>query len=422
MKILFAEDDCVSQTIVASFLRGKGFEVTCAESGDDAWVEFQRDAFRIVITDWRMPGISGLELCRRIREASDGSYTYIIMLTANANNISGLAAGADDYIQKPFDPDELHFRIKAGLRVLELEDRLHHQIELLNGSQASLAETHARLQDELAAASNMQKSLLPKPFPATEPIQFNWSFEPSTDLGGDLFDVQRLADDRFAVMMMDVCGHGVKPALLAVSLHHVLDARNRTTPLLWSDDAIDERNRVVPPSEVLARMNRQFPMDLEQGQYFTMFYGVLEGDTGIFRYSTAGHPTPVLIPQNEGIRPLPGTGVPIGLHVKPDFDSESVALKPGDRLLLFSDGLVESKRKDGERIGTDRLCSWAEEIRGMDVSMMTAALTSHVRDWNEGRPDDDVSILLIEYSGKEAAAKLIAENLLQRKSKTHSWG
>jgi len=414
MRILIAEDDKVSQTIISAFLTKQGFDVTCVDSGEDAWSQYQRKPFRIVITDWKMSGMSGLELSRRIREASPDAYTYIIMLTANTNSISGFAAGADDFVRKPFDADELLLRVKAGIRVLELEDHLHQQILLVRESEAKLAEAHKKLEAELSAASDLQRSLLPKHLPPTEAIRFAWSFEPSTALGGDSFNVQKLAEDRYALMMTDVCGHGVKPALLAVALHYVLDPGFGHSPMLWTDKSIDDRLRVVPPTEVLARLNRQFPMETEAGQYFTMLYGVLETDTGNFRYSTAGHPTPILIPVDGKACELPGTGVPIGLHSKPDFDSETVSLKPGDRLLVFSDGLVESKRSDGERIGTDRLITWIQEYKQMNISEITASLVKEVKAWNSGnRPSDDVSMLMVEFTGKAAAEQLIAKTLLK---------
>lgn len=414
MRILIAEDDRVSQTVISEFLKKSGYDVTCVESGDEAWEQFQKTPFRIVITDWRMPGLSGLKLCKMIREYSEADYTYIIMLTANTNNASGLAAGADDYVRKPFDPDELRFRIKAGIRVLELEDKLHQQIALLNDAQSKLADAHQRLQSELCAASDMQRSLLPKPLPPGEAIRFEWSFEPSSDLGGDLFNVQRLNDNRYALMMTDVCGHGVKPALLAVALHYVLDNRFQNTPTFGDRVSADDRSLMVPPADLLSRMNLQFPMDTEMGQYFTMFYGVLAADTGEFQYSTAGHPTPILIPEDGQIRQLKGTGVPVGLHSEPDFETESVVLKPGDRLFLFSDGLVESKRKNGERVGLQRLMNWLKEIRHLDLNGITNAVSQHVKNWNAGeRPDDDVSILVVEYSGKAAVKRAALQNLLQ---------
>jgi sigma-B regulation protein RsbU (phosphoserine phosphatase) len=215
-------------------------------------------------------------------------------------------------------------------------------------------------------------------------------------------------------MMTDVCGHGVKPALLAVALHYVLDNRFQNTPSFDERFPAEDRGSVVPPADLLSRMNLQFPMDTEMGQYFTMFYGVLATDTGEFQYSTAGHPTPILIPEDGEIRQLQGTGVPVGLHSEPDFETETVVLQPGDRLFLFSDGLVESKRKNGDRVGMQRLMNWLKEAQHLDLNGITTAVSQNVKNWNAGeRPDDDVSILVVEYSGKAAVTRAALQNLLQ---------
>ena len=121
MRVLVAEDDPIAQELIRSFLESEGYEVTVANCGAEAWERFDASPTRFVITDWRMPGVTGLELCRRIREKQDSNYTYVVMLTANHEKghfISGLAAGADDFVTKPFDPAELRIRMKSGTRVL----------------------------------------------------------------------------------------------------------------------------------------------------------------------------------------------------------------------------------------------------------------------------------------------------------------
>lgn len=403
MRILIAEDDLIAQELIRVFLRQHGFDVTISDNGDDAWKLFQQHPTRFVITDCNMPGISGLEFCRRIREEYEGRYTYVIMLTANKYNISGLAAGADDYVTKPFNPDELRFRIKAGQRVLELEDRLEDQIRELNESREALDSTHQRLRTELNAAADLQRALLPKELPESKAVNFAWSFEPSAQLGGDTFNVFQLAKHRYAFTLADVCGHGIKPALLAVTLQHVLDPRYRHTPLLWADFATDQATRVVPPTEVLARLNQQFPMDMEVGQYFTMLYCVLNSETGKMHYATAGHPPPILIPADGAPRQLPGTGMPIGIQEDNDFDHQSVTLTPGDRLLLFSDGLIEAFNADGSLVGTQRVLGWLDESRALDADGQVKVLSRNVRAWAaDGRPDDDVAILMVEFNGDTA--------------------
>jgi diguanylate cyclase (GGDEF)-like protein len=131
MKILIAEDDPVSSRLLESVLARWGYEVITTSDGEEALEALNsEDPPRIAILDWMMPRIDGIEVCRRIREQEEHNYTYMILLTAKNQKediIKGLASGADDYITKPFDSHELELRLKAGKRVIELEDKLKHQ-------------------------------------------------------------------------------------------------------------------------------------------------------------------------------------------------------------------------------------------------------------------------------------------------------
>jgi two-component system cell cycle response regulator len=130
MKILIAEDDVTSRLILENMLTKWGYDVVSATNGSDAWEQLQgEDAPRLLILDWMMPGIEGVEICRRIREnsKSEEQYTYVTLLTAKEskeNIVTGMEAGADDYITKPFDMHELRVRVRAGERIVQLQSEL----------------------------------------------------------------------------------------------------------------------------------------------------------------------------------------------------------------------------------------------------------------------------------------------------------
>lgn len=135
MRVLIAEDDAVSRRILQATLERLSYEVVAVEDGAAAWEELRRpDAPRMAVLDWMMPGLDGVEVCRRIRAAECEAYTYVLFLTARgqkADVVAGLEAGADDYLVKPFDPQELRSRLAVGRRVLELESRLSGTIDEL---------------------------------------------------------------------------------------------------------------------------------------------------------------------------------------------------------------------------------------------------------------------------------------------------
>ena len=139
--ILVAEDDPVSRELISTRLAKWGYGVVMTTNGVEAMTILrQPDAPSLAIVDWMMPGMDGLEICRRLRES--GRIVYIILLTARGgkeNLVEGLQAGADDYLVKPFDKDELHARILVGLRVMRLQENLAAQVRSL---EAAAAEIH----------------------------------------------------------------------------------------------------------------------------------------------------------------------------------------------------------------------------------------------------------------------------------------
>ena len=128
MKVLIAEDEPVSRRLLELTLTRWGHEVIVTEQGTDAWAVLEgKDAPSLAILDWMMPGMDGIEICRRVRQRKVQTHTYIILLTAKsskANIVEGLNAGANDYVTKPFDRDELRARVHVGETVLDLQQKL----------------------------------------------------------------------------------------------------------------------------------------------------------------------------------------------------------------------------------------------------------------------------------------------------------
>ncbi len=144
MKVLIAEDEVVSRHLLQSYLQQWGHEVVAAPDGAAAWRLFQEQEFPLVLSDWVMPEMDGLELIRQIRSRPSGAYAYIILLTARAKKqdvIEGLEAGANDFVTKPFDRGELRVRVRAGERIIELEKALEAQNRALREAQAALVQT-----------------------------------------------------------------------------------------------------------------------------------------------------------------------------------------------------------------------------------------------------------------------------------------
>ena len=124
MRVLIAEDDALARRVLTTLLEALGHEVVVTSDGREAWGAFEQGSFAVVVSDWIMPGLDGLELCRRIRGAERTKYTYVILLSSLAGKgrfLEGMEAGADDFLAKPPDPDELRLRLRVAERILGLQ-------------------------------------------------------------------------------------------------------------------------------------------------------------------------------------------------------------------------------------------------------------------------------------------------------------
>jgi DNA-binding response OmpR family regulator len=135
MRILIAEDDPTSRRLLEATLAREGYDVVSAADGDEAWDRLHgQDAPRLAILDWMMPGTDGIEICRRLRQEPRASYVYVLLVTTKTRTediVHGLDAGADDYLTKPYDPQELRCRIQSGVRLLRLEEALADKVREL---------------------------------------------------------------------------------------------------------------------------------------------------------------------------------------------------------------------------------------------------------------------------------------------------
>ena len=400
MKILVVEDDKVTCHMLRRLLESWGHEVDFAENGARAWDMFQADRFPIVISDWMMPELDGIELVRRIRSMSNQGYTYTILLTAKSRKddvVEGMDAGADDFMIKPFDVSELHSRIRAGERIIALEQNLAQKNNALEKAGLAVAESNQRIRRDLEVAARIQRGLLPRIFPDESHVKFAWAYQPCDELAGDILNVFRLDNRHVAMYVLDVSGHGVASALLSVALHHLL------SPVMDQSNLLKRRTDEAPgyvlatPQEVASHLNRQYPLQNEFGLYFTILYGLLNLDTYQFRYMQAGHPKPIHMPSGASPCLVDSRGLPIGFFEDAEFDEFCIQLQPGDRMLLYSDGLFEVCNDQEQQFGQERLMGVMEDSRDMPLQASLDRMTDQARQWSGSLGlRDDISMVGLE--------------------------
>lgn len=350
-----------------------------------------------------MPDLDGLELARLIRQSSGTGYVYIILLTGRTTQddiVTGLQAGADDYIVKPFDPRELQVRVQAGERIIQLHRALDERNAELRRAVAQLERANERMRGDLLAAADFQRSLLPQEPPHCEQVRFSWLFQPCDELAGDIFGLFRLDEHHIGLYILDVSGHGVRAALLSVTLNRLLTPLTGQGALLKQLVDDDDGYRLTSPVELANLLNRRFPLDLETGQYFTIWYGILDTSSGELRFVSAGHPP--LLYSARGRAPVfvRRPSMPIGFAEQPDYVEQSLQLCPGDRVLLYSDGVSEAMNNEGESFGEERMAVVVEQSAALDLDACLRRLIAHIDEWRGKQPvHDDISMLALEWVG-----------------------
>jgi sigma-B regulation protein RsbU (phosphoserine phosphatase) len=322
-----------------------------------------------------MPNLSGPELCRKIRSAALDHYVYVLLCTAKderSDLIEGMEAGADDFLVKPISRDELRVRIRAGERILKLERGLAERNRQLGTAYGQLQSAYELIERDLKAAAWMQENLLPPKALSAEGISCRWHFRPSSFVGGDIFNFFSLGAGQVGLYMLDVSGHGVPAAMLSVTLSMVLTPDpTRDSPLKQFNPETGNFDAVEPAAAVL-ELNRRFQS--KEDRYFTMIYGIVDTRMCTLRLAQAGHPNPVVMSLSGELTVLGTGGMPVGLWPEIDFDVVEVPFHPGDRLVLYSDGVSECMNRGDEGFGDARLLRYLKGCTGKSLDDILTGL------------------------------------------------
>ncbi len=388
--ILLVDDEKLARMVAKRRLAVLGYRILEARNGQEALAILERESVDLILSDWMMPELDGPGLCEVIKREERYRTIHFILMTAldhPAQIAEGLSRGADDFLPKSASDQEIISRVKTGLRARQLMFDLERANRLLSQKQAEL-------HSELRSASNFVLGLLPRPGELVPGVQFDWKFFPSSHLGGDLFQVARWGDDHIGLMVLDMSGHGIGPALRAVSL-----------AMMFNAEHIQKTFPAYDPGEIVTFLNRKHPMT-DEGDYFTIWVGVWQRSTHLLRYASAGHPGSILVKSDRTSAVLGGQSWPIGFSLEGDYRTESVTVHAGDRLYLFSDGIYEVMNTHGEIWGRRRLQEALEGVANREMMQGLTAIIEKSRAWNtRGAFEDDVALLGLEFEGEGARGK-----------------
>jgi sigma-B regulation protein RsbU (phosphoserine phosphatase) len=302
---------------------------------------------------------------------------FISALHETLDKVKGFSVGGLDYVTKPFQFEEVHARVETHLKLRRLQLQLEQQNLLL-------LESRQAMTLQLSQAAGYVLSLIPLPIHEGS-IRTDWRLIPSFQLGGDSLGYHWIDRDHFAMYLLDVCGHGVGPALLSVSVLNML--RSQSFP--------DADSRM--PAQVLRALNQAFPMEKHNDLYFTAWYGVFNKASRELRHAGGGHPPPVILDAAGQAAIVPVSGPALGWNPDAVYEDSVLKVSSATELCVFSDGCYEVQRPDGNMWSREAFEALLIRTLANGVSDLDA-LYCNVREIGDREAlEDDFSILKVSF-------------------------
>jgi sigma-B regulation protein RsbU (phosphoserine phosphatase) len=328
--------------------------------------------------------------------------------------------GAEDNLNKYLhllkDKDPLHSSLIHQLleyRATVADNEINHRLlqELISKYAESemrlkklnqeLTLKQDRLEQDLIAAAEIQKSLLPTNVNYGEILDVAWRFQPCDKIGGDIFNIIQLDDDHWAFYIIDVAGHGVPAAMVAVTVYQYLQPQSGNL-MMRPEDSLNN-GKIRQPAQVLKFLDREYPFE-RFNNFFTMNYVILNIKTGTVTSSSAGHPPPIILRKDGTVVTLKKGGRPIGtidLRIAMDepivYEQDREQIGAEDKLLFYTDGVFEYQNDQGEFYGNKRFHEQLTALKDQPVSdLIEASFESLMVFGNNTAPKDDISLLGIQ--------------------------
>ena len=400
VKILIVDDQPANLLVLEAVLECLGHTLVRARSGEEALKCLLQDDFAVILLDVFMPGMDGFETAELIRQRKRSHYTPIIFLTAigkSDTHISrGYSVGGVDYLFKPIVPEVLKAKVAAFVDLYLKTAMVAEQAEQLRDferqrHQAQLDEAKRQLEAEkmmqdVRAARLVQQQLFPHERPSYPGFDIAGASYPADATGGDYFDYIPNPEGFLDVVIGDVSGHGLGPALLMCSTRAYLRALALARTEL---------------NEILALANRALTADMEGSYFVTLLYARLCPSPLSLSYTSAGHlPGYVMNAAGAVTRTMDSTGMPLGVIDDGQFPAgRPIELQSGDLILLLTDGVIEANSPDGASFGTERALQVMRDNRSRSAAELVEALHEAVKGFTE-QPflEDDLTAITIKVA------------------------
>ncbi|NJM05614.1 SpoIIE family protein phosphatase [Candidatus Gracilibacteria bacterium] len=335
--ILVVDDNENNRDLLARRLQKRGHSIVVAEDGVQCLELLARQRFDMVLLDIMMPRMDGYEVLEHLRDDNVLRYIPVIVISAVGeldSVVRCIELGAEDYLLKPFNPVLLHAKIDACLEKKRLRDQERAYL--------------ASVKQELELGRRTQADFLPASLPRVTGWEIAAAFHPAREVAGDFYDAFVLPGGLLGFVIADVCDKGVGAALFMALTRSLVRAFAEQQ---YGGDPTDALRAVALTNSYIARHHRESRM------FATLFFGLLDPDTGELTYVNGGHPAPVLIRQSGDQDFLDPTGPAVGIADVSRFSVGSAWLRHGDTVLAYTDGATEVRDASGEMFGEERLLS-----------------------------------------------------------------
>ena len=370
-RILVVDDDSSVRVLLKSILVRDRHDVIESPDGRSALSSLSRDKPDMILLDLMLPDYNGLDILTELKSSEELRSIPVIVLTGSSDRqskLTALSSGAVDFISKPFLPEEVLLRVNTQLKLHELIKSLRIAVD--------------NLESDVLAAGKIQNALVPKSDP--QGLAVRWIYEPSYRVGGDIFDVFRLNENRFFVYLADMSGHGVNAAMLSVMVHRFIeDFRSGINDI---DFDLSSFMKELDKNFVFERFNL----------FFTIIAVVVDLE-GFALLANAGHPSPMILRKGSVELLDDRRESLIGMNMVRGEVSRVPLLK-GDRLLVYTDGLIELSNEKGEMYGESRLRDLFESCANIDIEETSERLKTSFDSFKGSvLAEDDITALLIEF-------------------------
>jgi sigma-B regulation protein RsbU (phosphoserine phosphatase) len=385
-RILIADDQQDVLDALRLLLKGHGFSIETVNSPADLLSSLAHQEFDILLMDLNYArdttsGREGLDVLSRLREMEDAP--PVVAMTGWATvglAVEAMQYGVSDFVEKPWTNTRLlellQKQIALGrerreLRAREAEEKKARQEALL----------HQQEQErEIAEAKAIQEKLLPREIAQMPGYEVASAWQSARLVGGDYFDILPLDDKTLGLCIADVAGKGMPAALLMSNLQAAVRGLASLS---------------VAPDLLCRRLNSLIYRNTANDRFITFFYAQLDGPARRLSYVNAGHNAPFVLRSNGSHERLRDGGTVLGVFASPDYELGSAQLSPGDRVVLFTDGVTEACNAAGEEFGEPRLLGLLQEQRSLSADGLQARILSAVAEFSGGRWQDDATLLVL---------------------------